>query len=129
MSLLRRIMKNGLTATGLLVITLLILVAAGADFLAPHDHNAIDALRILEGPSADHWLGTDGLGRDVLSRMIFGARVSLLVGFVSAGLACSIGVVLGAVSGYFGGWVDSIIMRLVDVMLCFPSFFFPCWVW
>jgi peptide/nickel transport system permease protein len=123
MILLRRIAKNGLTATGLVVIALLILVAAGADILAPHDQNAIDASRILEAPSADHWLGTDGLGRDVLSRMIFGARVSLLVGFVSAGLACFIGVVLGAISGYFGGWVDSIIMRLVDVMLCFPSFF------
>lgn len=123
MILLRRIISNGLTAAGLVVILILLLVAVGAPLLAPYDHNAIDATRILEAPSARHWLGTDGLGRDVLSRMIFGARVSLMVGFVSAGLACSIGVILGAVSGYFGGWVDAIIMRLVDVMLCFPSFF------
>ncbi|RMF22714.1 MAG: ABC transporter permease, partial [Deltaproteobacteria bacterium] len=84
---------------------------------------AIDAAHVLEPPSAAHWLGTDGLGRDVLSRMIYGARVSLLVGFVSAGLACLIGVLLGAVAGYFGGVVDTIVMRLVDVMLSFPSFF------
>jgi peptide/nickel transport system permease protein len=68
-------------------------------------------------------LGTDSLGRDVLTRMLYGARVSLLVGFVSAGIACAVGALLGAVSGYFGRAVDVLIMRLVDVMLCFPSFF------
>jgi len=120
---LRRILSNGLTLAGLIVIVSLFAVALGAPLLAPYDHNAIDSTQILEQPSAQHWLGTDGLGRDVLSRMIFGARVSLLVGFVSAGLACLIGVILGAISGYFGGWVDTVIMRLVDVMLCFPSFF------
>lgn len=123
MSLYKRILSNGLATSGLVVIVTLFLVAIFAPILAPYDHTAIDARHILEEPSAEHWLGTDGLGRDVLSRMIYGARVSLMVGFVSAGLACSIGVVLGAVSGFFGGWIDAIIMRLVDVMLCFPSFF------
>jgi peptide/nickel transport system permease protein len=122
-SFLKRIASNGLATAGLVVIALLFFVALGAPLLAPHDHTAIDARHVLEGPSAEHLLGTDGLGRDVLSRMIFGARVSLMVGFVSAGLACLIGVILGAVSGYFGGWIDAVIMRFVDVMLCFPSFF------
>jgi peptide/nickel transport system permease protein len=123
MTVLKRMLTNGLTASGLLVIAILVVVALLAPLLAPYDGNAIDAAHVLEGPSATHLLGTDGLGRDVLSRMIYGAQVSLLVGFVSAGLACLIGVILGAVSGYFGGWVDVVIMRLVDVMLSFPSFF------
>lgn len=123
MTTLRRMLSSGLASSGLVVIVLLSVVAIGAPFLAPYDHTAIDAEHILEEPSGAHWLGTDGLGRDVLSRMIYGAQISLMVGFVSAGLACLIGVILGAISGYFGGWVDTVIMRLVDVMLCFPSFF------
>lgn len=123
MTPLRRMLSSGLASSGLVVIVFLFLVAIAAPFLAPYDYTAIDATHILEEPSAIHWLGTDGLGRDVLSRMIYGARISLLVGFVSAGLACLIGVILGAISGFFGGWIDAIIMRLVDVMLCFPSFF------
>lgn len=122
-AMLRRILTNGLAASGLLVIVALFVVAVFAPYIAPYDGNAIDAARVLEEPSRVHPLGTDGLGRDVLSRMIYGARVSLLVGFVSAGVACLIGVILGSVSGFFGGWVDAVIMRLVDVMLAFPSFF------
>jgi len=121
--MLRRALRNKLTVVGAFVVIALVVVAVMAPWLAPYDQNALDASRILEAPSAAHPLGTDGLGRDVLSRMIFGARVSLLVGFVSAGLACVIGVGLGATSGFFGGVTDVIIMRLVDIMLCFPSFF------
>ncbi len=123
MTTLARLKRNRLTLAGAVIVAVLFVVAAAAPVLAPYDYAAIDASHVLEPPSAAHWLGTDGLGRDVLSRMIFGARVSLLVGFVSAGLACLIGVVLGAVAGYFGGVVDTIVMRLVDVMLSFPSFF------
>ncbi len=123
MSVLRQAMRNRLTAAGGAIVTVLFVVAVAAPVLAPYDYAAIDARHVLEPPSAAHWLGTDGLGRDVLSRMIYGARVSLLVGFVSAGLACVIGTLLGAVAGYFGGLVDVVIMRLVDVMLSFPSFF------
>ena len=74
-------------------------------------------------PSPAHYLGTDTLGRDVLSRIIFGSRVSLKVGFVAVGLATLIGLFVGALAGYYGGWVDSALMRLVDLMLCFPAFF------
>lgn len=123
MSIFERAMRNRLTAAGAAIVFALMLVALLATFLAPYDPNAIDASQVLAPPSAEHLLGTDGIGRDVLSRMIHGARVSLLVGFVSAGIACLVGALLGAVSGYFGGIVDTVIMRLVDVMLCFPSFF------
>jgi peptide/nickel transport system permease protein len=123
MTVLARLMHNRLATGGLIIVAVLFVVAVFAPVLAPYDPGAIDATEILSPPTAAHWLGTDGLGRDVLSRMIYGARVSLLVGFISAGLACTIGVILGAISGYFGGFTDTLIMRFVDVMLCFPSFF------
>ncbi len=119
----QRALKNRVTVVGGVVVAILFAVAVFAPWLAPFDPSDIDASTILVGPSAEHWLGTDSLGRDVLSRMIFGARVSLLVGFVSVGIACAIGVPLGAVAGYFGGVVDTVVMRFVDLMLCFPSFF------
>lgn len=96
-------------------------------FIAPlfiqYTPDAIDVDKILLSPSSEHIFGTDALGRDVFSRVVYGGRISLLVGFVAEGIAIVIGVILGSVSGYFGGKVDGIIMRLVDVMLCFPVFF------
>ena len=77
----------------------------------------------LEPPSAAHWLGTDDRGRDVLSRMVWGTRISMQVGFVAVGIAVLIGIVLGAIAGYYGGWVDAVILRLIEVMLVFPTFF------
>ena len=121
--MLARLFENRLTLAGAVIVVILIFVAVLAPVLAPYDMGAIDSKKILISPSFEHFFGTDSLGRDVFSRMVYGARVSLLVGFVSAGLACLIGVVLGAMSGYFGGVIDTIIMRFVDVMLCFPSFF------
>jgi peptide/nickel transport system permease protein len=91
--------------------------------MAPWDPNRPDVRRILEPPSAHHWFGTDQLGRDVLSRMLYGSRVSLAVGFVSVGIAATIGVLLGAAAGFHGGIIDGAIMRLVDLMLVFPRFF------
>jgi peptide/nickel transport system permease protein len=81
-----------------------------------------DLLRKLEGPTADHWLGTDDRGRDVLSRMIWGTRISMSVGFVAAGLAILIGIIIGALAGYYSGWVDMVALRLIEIMLCFPTF-------
>ncbi len=123
----RRIRRYGLLWLGLFLVGIVSLAALLAPFITPYDPAAIHAdpsLRhILQPPSLEHWMGTDALGRDVFSRMLYGARVSLWVGFVSVGLATLIGVTLGLLSGYYGGLVDEGVMRLVDVMLCFPSFF------
>ncbi len=114
---------NRLAMAGLLVVICLVLVASLAPWMAPFDPNQIDVKSILLSPSWLHPFGTDELGRDVFSRMIFGARVSLQVGFVAAGLATLVGVLLGAVAGYYGGWLEAGIMRFTDMMLCFPTFF------
>ncbi|MRR16315.1 MAG: ABC transporter permease [Deltaproteobacteria bacterium] len=115
--------KNKLAMTGCGIVILLFVVSILAPLLAPYDPGAIDLKNVLAPPSGNHWFGTDQLGRDVLSRMIWGARISLKVGFVATGLAILIGMVLGAVAGYYGGWIDAVIMRFVDIMLCFPAFF------
>ncbi len=115
--------RNAMLFVGLFLVGGMTLAALLAPVLAPFDPTSLDVMNALSGPSAGHPLGTDALGRDILSRMLFGARVSLWVGFVSVGLAVSIGLVLGLASGYFGGITDEIVMRGVDIMLCFPSFF------
>jgi len=109
--------------TGLGLVLGLFVVSIFAPWLAPYDPNHIDLKQVLMAPSQAHLLGTDTLGRDVFSRIIYGSRVSLKVGFVAVGLATLIGLLVGALAGYYGGWVDSALMRLVDLMLCFPAFF------
>lgn len=118
-----RFCRNGNALAGVVIVVVLFLIACLAPWLAPYDPEAIDLVHVLVPPSTTHWLGTDQLGRDVLSRMIWGAGISLKVGFVSMGIALVIGVILGALAGYYGGWVDAVVMRFVDVMLCFPTFF------
>lgn len=115
--------RYGMLTAGLVLVGGMSLAAILAPLLAPYNPNAINVDAMLLTPSAGHWLGTDALGRDVLSRILFGARVSLWVGFVAVGISSAIGLVLGLVAGYFGRLTDEIIMRGVDVMLCFPSFF------
>src|SRR5919106_1075886 len=119
----RAFRKNALAVGGGLVVLGLALLAIFAPLIAPWDPHRLDITQILNPPSPSHPLGTDQLGRDVLSRMLFGARVSLAVGFVSMGIATAIGIVLGSLAGYNGGRVDGFIMRLVDLMLVFPRFF------
>ncbi|NLC70329.1 MAG: ABC transporter permease [Desulfuromonadaceae bacterium] len=117
-----RLRRNRLAVAGALIVAAMFLLA----FLAPltgRDPAAIDIAAALLPPSWRYPMGTDDLGRDVLTRILFGARISLLVGFVSVGIATLIGIVLGALAGYYGSWVDTLIMRFVDVMLCFPTFF------
>lgn len=114
---------NRFAVIGGCVVLLLFAVSLLAPFITPWDPHAIDAYHVLLPPSADHWFGTDELGRDVFTRVIYGARISLKVGFVSVGIAVAIGVVLGLVSGFYGGFIDTVIMRFVDIMLCFPTFF------
>ena len=115
--------KNALTIFGGLIVLILVLVAIFAPYVARSDPTAIDIKDALLGPSPRHILGTDQLGRDIFSRIIYGSRVSLSIGLVAVGLAAVIGVILGSLAGYFGGRTDSVIMRFVDIMLCFPSFF------
>jgi peptide/nickel transport system permease protein len=119
----RALSKNRLALVGGAVVVVLALMAVAAPLVAPHDPHKPDIKRILDPPSKRHWLGTDQVGRDVLSRMLYGARVSLAVGFVSVGIATAIGIALGAAAGYHGGAVDAAVMRLVDLMLVFPRFF------
>jgi len=115
--------RHSLLALGALIVGAMSVAAILAPWVAPYDPNFINVDALLQPPSAAHLLGTDALGRDVFSRILFGGRVSLWVGFVAVGLATGIGLVLGLVAGYFGRIVDEVIMRGVDVMLCFPSFF------
>jgi peptide/nickel transport system permease protein len=118
---MRRLLRNFAFTAGLLLTVALVLVAIAAPLLAPFDPNAQDTIRRLEAPSHGHPLGLDDLGRDVLSRIIWGSRVSLRVGFSVVILASVIGVALGAMAGYFGGWMDTIIMRITDILLAFPG--------
>jgi len=108
---------------GGIVVILLFIVSLLASWISPYDPNEINLHEVLSNPSFAHLFGTDQLGRDVFSRMIWGAGISLKVGFVATGVAICIGVILGAIAGYYGRWVDTVIMRFVDIMLCFPAFF------
>jgi peptide/nickel transport system permease protein len=105
---------------GFVIILAFVVMALGAERLAPYDPEAVDFAAMLSPPNRDHWLGTDQYGRDVLSRIIYGSRTALAVGILSAFFGCTIGALLGATSGYFGGVVDLVLQRLVDVMLAFP---------
>jgi peptide/nickel transport system permease protein len=105
---------------GLLVLAVLALTAIFAEQLAPYDPYEQELRNILQQPSSEHLLGTDPIGRDTLSRLIFGTRTALMVGFVSVSMATVIGVTLGTLAGYFGGWVNNIIMRFTDILMPFP---------
>lgn len=120
---MKKILHNPLAVAGLCMISVILLLALLAPWLAPYDPDDINVKQILLAPSWQHWMGTDGLGRDVWSRMLYGGRVSLLVGLVAVGISTVIGVILGAIAGFYRGWTDTIIMRLVDIMLSIPSFF------
>src|SRR5271157_2900611 len=119
----RRLSRNKMAMAGLVVVTILFVVAFFAYQLSPYPPDRINTSQILAPPSMAHFMGTDVLGRDVLSRIIHGAGVSLSVGFVAVGISTLIGVLLGAAAGYYGGTVERMIMRFVDIMLCFPTFF------
>jgi peptide/nickel transport system permease protein len=117
----KRLLRNFAFTAGLILTVVLILCALAAPLLAPHDPISQETSRRLETPSKEHPLGLDDLGRDVLSRIIWGARISLRVGFSVVLITSLVGVTLGAISGYFGGWVDLAIMRVCDILLAFPG--------
>lgn len=114
---------NRLMIFGIGIVLFFAIVALFAPLIASHDPGEIDIENILIGPSQQHLLGTDSLGRDLFSRMVYGTRISLLVGLIAVGISAIIGILLGSLAGYYGRWVDILIMRFVDIMLCFPTFF------
>jgi peptide/nickel transport system permease protein len=119
---LRRFLSHRLALIGAVILTILAIAAIFAPLLAPYDPNAISLVSMSQGPSWQHLLGTDTVGRDTLSRALYGARISLTVGVLAVAMYLTIGFVLGALSGYFGGFVDSLIMRFTEIMMCFPTF-------
>lgn len=118
-----KLLKNKFAVIGLTVILLLVIVALFAPVISPYTPSQQNVFERLQAPSINHLFGTDDLGRDVFTRMIFGARISLAVGFISVFIILVIGTFLGIVSGYYGGKIDYIIMRFTDIVLCFPTFF------
>ncbi|MDP9180012.1 MAG: ABC transporter permease, partial [Gemmatimonadota bacterium] len=117
----RRLLDDNRARFGLAVVLIMTLSAIAAPLITTQDPLHIDLSQLLQRPSAEHWLGTDVQGRDIWSRLVYGARVSLTVGLISQGIALLLGVTLGLLAGYYAGWVDEVIMRLADVTLAFPT--------
>ena len=115
--------KNILLVTGSIIVLFFIVVAVFAPLIATHNPALTNLDAVFTAPNSTYFFGTDALGRDVFSRVVYGARISLFVGFIAVGISLIIGVILGLISGYYGRVVDSIIMRFTDIMLCFPTFF------
>jgi ABC-type dipeptide/oligopeptide/nickel transport system permease subunit len=116
-----RLWRDARAIFGTAVVLVLIALAAGAPLIARHDPLRIDLRERLEAPSGEHWMGTDIQGRDIWARLVYGARISLSVGLLSQSIALVLGVTLGLLAGYYGRWVDEIVMRLADVTLAFPT--------
>ncbi len=121
-AVLKRLFKNKLAMVGLVIVLVLVISAIFAEQIAPYDPYAQDYAHMKEFPSAEHWLGTDTYGRDILSRIIYGGRISLLVGIMSILISLVIGGLLGLSAGYFGGMYDNIVMRCMDIMMSIPGF-------
>ena len=112
-----------MSRAGAAILLVILAVAVTAPWLAPYDPTRVNLPEALHAPSSAHWLGTDQLGRDALSRLLWGARISLLVGFIAVGIAVVVGTAVGACAGFYGGWIDVVLMRLVDTMLSIPTIF------
>ncbi len=116
----RRLRKSRIALTGAVVLGIVVLLSVLAPLIAPYGKNEIDLFMITAPPSGDYWLGTDPIGRDVLTRLLYGGQISLLIGVSAAVIAVGVGVFVGAIAGYYGGWVDSLISRAVDLLWAFP---------
>lgn len=119
---LRALARNRAAVAGIVIIAALAFLAVAAPLLTPYDPEQQNLAAALQPPSAEHLLGTDNLGRDIFARIMYGGRISLLIGVLAVGIAIAIGVPLGLLSGYFGGWVDMVIQRIADIMLSFTTF-------
>ena len=117
----RRLLNDNRARFGIAVVVIMTLAAIAAPLVAKQDPLHIDLTHLLQRPSSAHWLGTDIQGRDIWARLVYGSRVSLTVGLVSQGIALALGVTLGLLAGYYGGWIEEIVMRLADVTLAFPT--------
>ncbi len=118
---MRRLSRSKGALAGLMILILLIITALLAPVISPFDPIKIDTSHNLFSPGSPYFFGTDQYGRDVFSRVLYGSRISLVIGLISVGIASVIGVTVGLVSGYYAGWVDSVLMRLIDIMLAFPG--------
>lgn len=117
----RQILHNPLSLTGAVIIVLLVILALLAPWIAPHDPYATDPINKLLPPSSEHWFGTDGLGRDILSRVLYGARISLWIAILILLIAGTLGTAVGILAGYLGGFWDNILMRITDIFMAFPQ--------
>lgn len=118
----RKLRKNKLAMVGGFIVVFYIAIALLAPLIAPHDPYAIDLLGKLKPPSAEHWMGTDDKGRDVLSRLLYGTRLSMSVGFVAVFIGAFFGIILGLLAGYYGKWVDTVISRVIDILIGIPGY-------
>jgi len=123
-SLMGVLLRHRLSIVGILILSMVALMAVFAPFVSPHNPYKQDLYHVLEKPSKLHWLGTDNLGRDLLSRVIYGSRISLYAGLASMAISAVIGIIIGLFAGYYGGTVDNILMRITDAFMCFPYFIF-----
>ncbi|MBW8349924.1 ABC transporter permease [Bacillus sp. IITD106] len=119
----RKFFKNKLAVIGAIILIIIILMAVFANWIAPHDHELVKMGDKLKAPGKEYWLGTDRFGRDIFSRLLFGGRISLLVAFGSVAGALVIGTTIGALAGYYGGIIDAILMRFVDIVISIPNLF------
>ena len=120
---MREFMRNKMALAALIFILAILIFALLAPLVTRYDPTSTDSRSILTAPSREHIFGTDRLGRDIFSRIVYGARISLMIGFIAVGIASLIGVLVGAVAGFYGGLIDYLLMRFVDIMLCFPTIF------
>lgn len=116
-----RMKRNRLAMVGLVIIIILVITAIFADYIAPYGYAEQNLANQYQSPNAEHWFGTDELGRDIFSRVVYGSRVSLRVGFISVSISMTIGVAIGAITGYYGGKIDNILMRFIDIVQALPD--------
>ncbi len=121
LAVIRELLGNPSSGFGLIVISILLLTALVAPLLAPYDPNVVNLNNVLQPPNATHWFGTDELGRDIMSRIIYGTRISLTIITIVSVIVGPVGLLVGTTAGYFGGWYDTVMMRVTDIFLSFPS--------
>ena len=119
--IMKQMKKNKMAMLGLIIFLIELILLVLAPVIIPYDYTAMDIMAIQQGPSAQHWFGTDELGRDIFSRILYGGRYSVTMGLISVAISTTVGMSIGAIAGYFGGQVDNVIMRVLDVIQSLPA--------